>query len=931
MGERVKRRYGFPWKGYIASVPVNQGPPDKAMGLPASVGTASSNMVFDPSDGKFIRRYGMAVVGGTSGILEDGTGELTVARCRKVFSLDSPSLTDGYPTHAALYTEEGNHKGCLYLRSTNGSINYVLGQEFSATNHYTADRAGTAVTNNWKVVPYFRTSGSGAATDWGRLNTLALRAFPFAGSRNCLEVGDQLCFPDLDTLPMRWGKRYNESSGAVAGTDNLRLTPLGHLPAPPTVIVTSGTLQAGGSWLATDLFYISVAFEFADGSITPFAIPRDRNDDLASSWGTHMPDGLMKVNIDNGVASTNAYTYLTWSQIPKGPDGTVARRLYRTPKRAGSGTATASTGAAPAVLDLRLTAIIPNNTQTTYQDPNGNDLSLIAIDPVAEFGKSLCPAARYMWQADNRIFVGYTKKNPLAIILWPNVNADDDSDDADADGILDICEDNYEYTLAAGVLTLKKNNSAGTAITCDSTVNIQQVVDRINATTGGGSGGKWYAAVAPGADPYTPCGTAAAANTYLATTTSVDVGDSQYVATGRIRAYGFCLPAPIYFSTTYLAKFPTNKNRFFHTYGGPEAAKNACNAWSALGYNYRTAPDAWGILMGGAPLLDGCIVFYSKAIALYRNTTAGKNGLDKDYILTDLFPNLGCIAWDSIVWGNGWAGCLTTEGFMCFDGTRGGKVNISGDVWAPTAINQIDGGIGVGEWQYEIAQSVAATASDGDGSHFHAKVMGGAIHIAYRSSSSATNGIPDRRLIYDFSRSLGQTGLSEVMDPDGNPWPWSTPLSQNVSVLGEVRKSTGVNRYGAVEANAGANSNGRIEQIDTGNKDNGANVASALLTLADMCGTLKKKSLQEVTMFYSKDATTTLQVYRNYAVGSASAVASITVPASTSNLNVEVLPMPMTARTAAKNIALAWSDTGTGDCNQCWGIEADVLLTDSYT
>ena len=91
MPQTIKRKYGLPWNGYTSSVPAHLAPPDKCVGA-GGTGILSKNLYYDPAQGKFYRRPGIATQGGTSGILEDGAGELTVARARKLFALHSPTL-----------------------------------------------------------------------------------------------------------------------------------------------------------------------------------------------------------------------------------------------------------------------------------------------------------------------------------------------------------------------------------------------------------------------------------------------------------------------------------------------------------------------------------------------------------------------------------------------------------------------------------------------------------------------------------------------------------------------------------------------------------------------------------------------------------------------------------------------------------------------
>lgn len=890
---RIKRRYGLPWAGYRSSTAPHMTPPDYATSDGPSSSRRSRNFLYDTQEQKFYRRAGISVVGGTAGILEDGTGEMTVARARQLAAMKSSSLSDGYATHSVLYTEEGNNKGCLYFRSTNsGGANHVLGQEFGTTQYPTAANTVSYA----KLMPHIRTSDG----TMGRFNTVALRAQALAGSRRMLDVGDWRFFPDLTGVPVRWNRRFNEDNADTGDVWRIWHTgspsPLG-LPS-----IAAGTVNTSGTWHDADIFYISVAFRMADGSTTMPVVPRDRNDQVnltASPW-VEMT-GFGKVQIDS--AGSNKYLYLTWSDIPTGPEGTVGRFLLRTPKKDGA----TGAGSTPSPFDLRITAYIANNTQTTYQDPNGNDLALVVDPLVIRFDHIQPPPARYISSFDGRIAVGYTKPHPVAIYLAPYVNAQDN--DATIDDTI------YGYSLAAGVLTLYKGANS-TALTADSTRSVQQLVDSINNTTDSGSnGGKWFACVAPGADSSVACGNGAGANQQLSTTTGVDFGDA---TAGRMRCYGTSWPGCVFFSTTYLNQFATEKRRLFFTTAGPGLPIYTANTFTAG--NYRTGSEEWGDLVGMAPLANGLVVCFSKAIALLQNRRAGSTGEDSDYRLYELNPLRGCIAWDSITTFNGAVGYLTADGYVVTDGNS--EVVISGDVWNPAN--------STGEWSYEISECIKGSNADSDLAHFHAAVMGGKLYITYRLTSAAT--VPNRMLIYDFTGSAQKSGIAGVLRPDGQPWGWSTPLTGNVSVMGEVRGSAGIARYATDEQNAGATSNGRVEQIETGTTDNGSAFTSDLWSARDLADHLGNKSLQQIRMVTKKNGTgRTFSVYRD-GLGSTADAALTLATTSTDNFRAEVLPMPQLARAPTRSLEFQWTDDGSGsDAPQEWGIEAEMLILNSYS
>lgn len=894
--QRIKRRYGLPYRGYTSSVWANACPPDMLWGAPGpQFGYRSVNLEFDPVEGKFFRRFGTLNVGGLAGIIEGGTGRLTAARARKMIGLTSFSIQDlaadtAYSTPCVLYTEESATvpKSALYLRSTIGSINYTLGLEFSA-NHYPGTNAATF---NIKCVPYYRTTDN----SWGRLSTAATRAYALAGSRNMQEVGDYIYFGCLDSLPLKWNKRYNEST--ASGSQNLRLMPTGNIPPLMMPTVATGTANATGVWRSGDLFFISVAYQMADGSVTAPIIPREIN--------TYLATGLGRISLG---ASCD---FITWSGIPIGPDGTVGRWLLRTPKYNSS----PALGTPPDIRQLKTTAYISNNTQTTYTDPAGNDLGLVDRPDIIRFDRIWQPACRYLGNFDGRSIAGYTKINPAAVLLCPAQNVSDDTWSTTV----------YEYAVtgtdvALTDLRLYKNNTLNITITFGVTT-IQNLVDRINATAGAD---RWVAQMVPGADGSVSLQGALGSIDITAGTTG-DTAD-------RVRAFSTSYPGLLFFGSTYRANFPTAKGRFFFTQGGPGVPSNLGDSW--LAGNYRTGLASWGIFMGSAPLLDGCLLFFSKAVVLFRNIKSGKSGLDEDYHPDDLFTNLGCIAYDSIAHGDGWAGCLTARGYMVFDGTRGGVACISTDVWNP-ATQQ-------GEWKYEIQQCRISVDLDNDAAHFHAKVIDGQLRVTYRSAAATQGGAPDAMLIYDFSPSASGSGLAQVLRPDGTPWGWSPPSLVPMSVLGQAGTASGPLTYGTVEWNDGSTC-GRIDStynaIATGATDD---LGSAFVTQAigplDYAESLKKKAAQELSIVYKSRVVSNLLLHFgrsngnvvSFGTGGGLALPLTADDPQTTGPTRVVVPLPQLARSPSIANQVHIYDNGLAYLTELYGMELDEIVMASYT
>jgi len=920
MSQRTKRRFGLPFSGYQSSIAPHLAPPDKATSDGPASSRRSTNFIFNPLEGKFYRREGTAVQGSTSGILENGTGEISSAgRCWQLISLRSPnamddtlnSTDDNYPVRCTLWGDTDANpedKGCVhfYSMNDNGGSPYgdtVLGDEFSTTTNYPITAGGgVPYSRAW---PYLRTTDD----TMGRFHSLTLRAMASAGSRRMQEVNDRLFIAGFNTAPWNWHKDFNDTNTDTG--DVLRVLHTGH-PSPLGLPdINTGTVSAVGPWHDADIFYVSVAYRYADGSVSMPIIPRDPNDDVDYDPGLGNMTGFGKVQINS--AGSTRYEWLVWSNLPIGLPGVVGRYLLRTQKNA------AGTGENPSPTDLRITAYLPNNTQTTYNDQNGNDLALVSDPLLVRFDHIMQPPARYLGTCDGRITCGYTKVHPVAIYLAPFVNVQDG--DSTIDDVV------YSYSLTGGTLTLNKD-AGSTTITNIGSISIQRLVDKINNTTSGGAGGKWFACVAPGADATVTCDDAATAadNDNLVSVTGATnfAGDGN----GIVRAWGTSWPAPIFFSSTYRNNFTTAKRRIFFTMGGPGMPTSAADSWAAG--NYRDAPESYGDYMGGAPLVQGSVECFSKGIMVLQNRKAGVSGEDIDYRLWELNAVRGCICATSICSFNGAVGYLTKDGYVVTDGRD--EILVSSDVW--------NAATGTGEWDYEIEECAKGAGSDTDLGRFCASVMGGKLYCAYRLTSG--DSVPEHMVRYDFTASTQFGGLRGVLRPDGQPWGWSTPLVAPVAwgPMGEVVISSGVARYVAMEARVvGMTSTGRIYQMETGSDDDGVDFTSDLWTARDMAETLKKKVALEMSLLYKKNGTgIRLRGYRdgqgnvNGSIGTASLDIANLPTTSTDNFKKKVLPMPTNMRALSDSHEFRFTDDGTGtDAPQIYGFDLDLMVSDAYT
>lgn len=93
----------------------------------------------------------------------------------------------------------------------------------------------------------------------------------------------------------------------------------------------------------------------------------------------------------------------------------------------------------------------------------------------------------------------------------------------------------------------------------------------------------------------------------------------------------------------------------------------------------------------------------------------------------------------------------------------------------------------------------------------------------------ASTNLPDRQLCYDFSAGTTQSGLASLVRPDGEPWGWSNELYRAFSVMVASRRSDGEHLYGWNEANEGGTGDGRIDEFETGDTDNGSEILGSIV------------------------------------------------------------------------------------------------------
>lgn len=505
-----------PWKGgYSDSVPPFMAKPDQLVGLQGVPYNGSRDAVIDPYTGGVGRRFGCATLNDTvvngaevSGLLNDKWS----ARCRKLFAIDSPSISDGYPTLAALYGNDTGKRGTIYINATetgatnNALKNYSLLEEFRYGAPAYTNLASTTGSSNYrmKVVPMFYDSGLGlynrGSTDWssvgGTYNRLRQQIL-CAGSRSVLQTQNWLYAPNLYGTPWRWNKRFNYDESSTS--QDVRIFPTGAWsPLFPPQLDTLPTAINGSTWVEGDTFYVSVVFQFEDGSYSMPCLPRPIQGSLLTS-------GLGLVTVGTITATpTNKYPYLRYKNIPIGPEGTVARILLRTPKQ--NRTAVTDT-ITVSPLDLRVLGVLRNNTQTTYDDYNGDDNSLLEDNEVVRYDHVLPRRARYIGTGDQRAIVSYTLPNNAAIMVAPagvassyslNVADNDNAAYTSTGYYVRITDTELQLHANNGVAPNAGVNYLGFAFATYAT--LQRLVDAINSTSTASACKQWVAQLAPGID-----------------------------------------------------------------------------------------------------------------------------------------------------------------------------------------------------------------------------------------------------------------------------------------------------------------------------------------------------------------------------------------------------------------------------------------------
>ena len=277
---------------------------------------------------------------------------------------------------------------------------------------------------------------------------------------------------------------------------------------------------------------------------------------------------------------------------------------------------------------------------------------------------------------------------------------------------------------------------------------------------------------------------------------------------GFVRMFGNCWPAPLCWTIEYLDRYAPKVQDTTFSAASPGYAQDGVNTW--LRRNWRGGRSGLGHLMGFADIGPAELQFYARGRMLLVNPRTGLMHSDEDYTKQVRSWNRGARSPYAICAGNRWAVFMSDGGFFaCEDGP--GEVCISGHIYDPSASPGSRG-----ELEYALEACVAASESGSDDFKVFAQVHGSVLHVRYHSSASAT--YPDREIRYDFSEGVKRGGVAELLQDNGEPFPWSAPLTLRCSVSAMVPMSDGVHLLAAINSNGGTG-DGRVDEIDAGTED----------------------------------------------------------------------------------------------------------------
>lgn len=895
--QRTERRYGFPFRGYISTARRNE--------LPlGAIGPDSSEVLIEPGRvpdlGKVVRRHGASQVGTTTGVLEMAVA-LATMRGVEVFELPTPVSGDGLPVLCVLFTDESKRYGQLWL--LDGSTNYTLGEEFGTTHWPVAASTG----NNFKMppLPY---DGNGA-TGYMRCASEQARRRTHAGTRRRVGIGNYEYDGGFDSVPKRWNRTYNLSSGS--GSNNLVLYPSGHMMplSPPSFPAASYPTRktTAAPWGEGDKFFACYTWEFEDGSESMPFIPRDINSTLTAGLG------LVTVD-DDGDGTAEYFDYIPWRFVANGPPGVKRKKLYRSKKKT---KAEITAGGWPDIRQLYLCGIIEDNEQTSYNDPLGNDVGLYD-NPLLRMDQVWPDRGRYNAVFEQRHVTGYLRPNPCAIVLAiTGITSTRDMVGYGYDATPGSAAHAYRVTLSGGTLNLvlRYISPMPDAAPADTTINLtaaktlRDVVDEINATVVGGNAKEWAAALVPGVPSDAAATYIAPTHVTVANVTITDT-DATVTATGTDPfaniAEGMVINNANFPAGTYvLTRTSTSSLEMSANATGSSGPGNV-EFYCDTGDDGLVSDSTFGNVRVFNQTLPGILALKQSYLDTFDTrprdlqvTTAGTE--QKPYaanmfhvspggrhtvdtaagILQGFGPlNAGCMLWYSKqtfalrnVRSSGTGedldyhvfpadlahGCLSPYSVIQGNGWAAclrddGLFVTDGERSAILSHDVFDPVGGRGDWNYEAEKCGAAAQADSNDYGFHAHYAEGRIWVNYRTAADAW-----ATQCYDCSPSVEASGIAQVLRPDGTTYGWSAPCHYSYravnestpGAIGSLRKSDGVHLYQTDDRNDGTTC-GLVQEFQTtGTWTDGTSepVVFTIYTVTDMLGGMSKFSLSNLLTF----------------------------------------------------------------------------------
>jgi hypothetical protein len=905
--QRVERHLGFPFRGCKSTVDRHEVP----LGM---LGAESRELLTEPGRtkelGKAKRRHGAAGIGSATGVLEMPIADATM-RSLAAFAMPSLIPADGFPVPAFIWADESKRYGQMWLKD--GASDYTEGEEFGAT-HYPVTANGLPHLIG-PAVPY---DGNGA-TGYARWAFEENRRRMVAGSRRRAGFRGRDYYGGFLSSPTNHNRGYNTAAGA--GTNRQRRLPTGLIPPLYPSVNATGSYPAKhaavGPWQEGDTYFYAWAFEDESGCVSMPMIPRD------VQTAGDLPNGLgIFTVLDAGTAQY--YDYTAESSVPIGPNGTRKRRKYRSAK-VSKVALTAGQYPSSDLSTFKLCGIIEDNTTTTFKDYRGSDIALLS-DPLLRIDQVWQQRSRYDSAFDQRHLAGYLRPCPDAIIIAPtapnggttrSINFSDD--DASLVGANAYFVQLFQDSADVLVLRLRSVAMGGgapatTAIALAG-LTLQQVCDKISATTTASTGGEFAAQIVPGAarealaSNLAPTHIDRAGGTWLINSTLLTITNATHVAEG-MKVNDPKWPANTYVKSksgnilTMSAQSTVAQavaaDVEFYADTGDDACFTDATAHSQFG-NYRcwancipailawkqsyldtfptekrdfmvttsgptqkpNAPHMFHTSPGGRYSAESDAGIFMGAAALRAGTAAFYSNWC-GYWVNRTTGTVGADELYRMEWPDKGHGCKSPYSIVHGNGWVGcwrddgfwiydGEQSavISLDHFAVTTLG------GVGEFAYEAGLCNAAAASDTNDYYMHAEYFDGRLWLNYRVSAGvfATS-------CYDASTSVERSGIAQMLDDNGEPFGWSPRCSYSWrsfaagcgGAITSVRKSDGIHLYQGDDKNDKTNC-GLVQEFETtGAYVDGADpVQWTLFGPCDMPGGLKKSAVAEQLTFLYKN------------------------------------------------------------------------------